>query len=93
MPKKLEYEKSLGIVERAVKRTGSSSALDRHTKLGDVLVESSQRELLRELIREEVRSAGFGIKRSSIPIDAHVTIDHITTAVSTLAGDPGTDDD
>jgi len=93
MPKELGYEKSLGIVERAVKRTGSSSALDPHTKLGEVLGDQSQRELLRELIREEVRSAGFGIKRVSIPIDAHITIDHITTAVSTLAGDPGTDDD
>lgn len=93
MPNKLGYETTLTIVERALERSGARSSPAPHIKLGDLLAETSQRELLRELIREGVRSAGFGIKGSSIPVDPHITIDHITTAVSSLAGDPGADDD
>ena len=93
MPKKLEYQTSLGIVHKAVKLTGYHATLEPETKIGDVLVEPAQRELLRDLIRNEVKLAGFGIKRGSIPIDPHLTIAHITTALSDLAGDPGTDDD
>jgi hypothetical protein len=93
MSKSIGYATSVKIVEKALKRTGGFSSFEPQTKIGDILVESSQRELLRDLIREEVKSAGFGIKRRFIPVDPHVTIDHITTAVSTLAGDAGTDDD
>ncbi|HYM75663.1 MAG TPA: hypothetical protein VE377_06760 [Candidatus Dormibacteraeota bacterium] len=93
MSKTLGYEGSVRIVTRALKRSGSFTLPAPETKIGDILIEPSQRELLRELIRQEVRSEGFGIKRASIPVDPHFTIHHITTAVSELAGDAGTDDD
>ena len=93
MSKKLGYEISLEIVRRALERAGESSPVASHTRIGDILTEPSERELLREMIRDEVKLAGFGIKRDAIPVDPYLTIERITAAVSTLAGDPGTDDD
>jgi hypothetical protein len=93
MSKTLEYKVSVEIVTRALKRTGAFTSSAPETRIGDILIEPSQRELFRELIRQEVKSEGFGIRRGSIPIDPHFTIHHITTALSELAGDVGTDDD
>jgi hypothetical protein len=93
MSTKLTYETSFQIITRALERTGESSPVEPHTRIGDILVEASTRELLRDMIRDEVKLAGFGIKRRAIPVDPHFTIDRITTAISNLAGDPGTDDD
>lgn len=91
--KKLDRTRSAEIVEAAVRKTSGSASVSVTVSLGEVLPTPALREAFRVHIRNGVRSAGFGIKSKSIPLEPHFTIDHIVSSVTGLAGDPDVDDD
>ena len=93
MKKKLEYSKSAEIVEAAVRSIASPASLSGDDLIGNVVTSHALREVLRERIRDEVRSQGFGIKWKGIPLEPAVTIKSLVASLTDLAGDPGVDDD
>jgi hypothetical protein len=93
MAKKLDYGKSAQIVESALREIGGISSFDSTTRLGDLLATPAIRDAFRHRVKIRVRSEGFGIRWKSIPLDPHITVHHVTLALTGLAGDPGVDDD
>ena len=92
MAKQLEFEKSIRIVESAMKRT-TTATFSQHSALREVLPTPELREVFRRHIRGDVNAHGFGIKSERIPLDPHLTIHDVALAVTSLAGDPTVDDD
>jgi hypothetical protein len=92
MANKLEYERSIQLVESAMRRT-TSTTFSHRTVLHELLPNLELREMFRIELRNNVRAHGFGIKSRRIPLDPHVTIHDVALAVTSLAGDPTVDDD
>jgi hypothetical protein len=92
MANKLQYENSIQLVESAMRKT-TGTTFSRHSALREVLPTPELREVFRKQIRVNVKSHGFGIQSRRIPLEAHVTIHDVALAVTSLAGDPGVDDD